>query len=82
MADESTPEQLREELREVDAEIATLRASAQDRREQLEGGGVQDAEEIAAELTYAEEQDAVLGILGRRRDALLEKLNRPGSAPD
>jgi prefoldin subunit 5 len=80
MPDATTPEQLRRELQEIDAEIAELRKSADDIKAHLgpAGDGVEDAEEIAADLTAVEEDEAVLGILGRRREAVLEQLERWG----
>jgi septal ring factor EnvC (AmiA/AmiB activator) len=75
MAEETTREQLRRELEELDAEIAELRKTTDDLKADV-GDGVEDAEEIAADLTSVEEDEAVLGILGRRRDAVLEQLER------
>ncbi len=79
MADETTQEQLRRELHEIDAEIAELRKSTDDLKAHV-GDGVEDAEEIAADLTSVEEDEAVLGILGRRREALLKQLERLGGS--
>jgi pyrimidine operon attenuation protein/uracil phosphoribosyltransferase len=78
MVDETTPEALRRQLREIDAEIAELRASTDDLKAHIgpEGDGVEDAEEIAADLTNVEEQEAVLGTLDQRRDAILKQLER------
>jgi pyrimidine operon attenuation protein/uracil phosphoribosyltransferase len=84
MSDETTPEQLRRELREIDAEIAELRKSTDDLTAHVgpEGDGVEDAEEIAADLTSVEEDEAVLGILGQRREAVLKQLERLGGNAD
>ncbi len=71
MAEETTPEQLREQLREIDAEIAQLKQSMP---LGPGGDGVEDAEEIAADLTSVEEQRAVLGILERRRESIMAHL--------
>jgi pyrimidine operon attenuation protein/uracil phosphoribosyltransferase len=78
MPDVSTPEQLRRELHEIDAEIAELRKSTDDIKAHVgpEGDGVEDAEEIATDLTSVEADEAVLGILGRRREAVLKQLDR------
>ena len=64
MTGDTTPEQLRQELRDLDAEIAELRVSEQPADTEDE---VRDSEEIAADLTTEEEQQAILGILERRR---------------
>jgi prefoldin subunit 5 len=82
MPDETTPEQLRQELRQIDAEIEELRKSTDDLKAHVgpEGDGVEDAEEIAADLTNVEEDEAVLGILGQRREALLKQLERLGGS--
>lgn len=75
MTGDAAPEQLRQELRELDAEIARLRASE---RRTDEGGDVRDSEEIAADLTSVEEQQAIVGILEQRRDAIREQLRQLG----
>ena len=67
-------EQLREELRELDTQIAELRGVG--RQVGAESDAVRDSEEIAADLTNAEEQEAVLGILERRREATLDQLRQ------
>ena len=77
MTGDTTPEQLRQELRDLDAEIAELRASEQPADTEDE---VRDSEEIAADLTTEEEQQAILGILERRRDAVRERLRQLGSS--
>jgi hypothetical protein len=76
MTGDATPEQLREELRELDAEIARLRADEQPTDEE---GDVRDSEEIAADLTSAEEQQAIVGILEQRREAIRERLRQFGT---
>jgi hypothetical protein len=77
MTGDTEPEQMREELRELDAEIARLRADGQPTDEE---GDVRDSEEIAADLTSAEEQQAIVGILEQRRDAIREQLGQLGSS--
>ena len=67
-------EQLREELRELDTQIAELGGVG--RQVGAESDAVRDSEEIAADLTNAEEQEAVLGILERRREAILDQLRQ------
>lgn len=75
MTGDTSPEQLRQELRELDAEIARLRASE---RPADEEGDVRDSEEIAADLTSEEEQQAIVGILEQRREAIREQLRQLG----
>ena len=77
MTGDTSPEQLRQELRELDAEIARLRASE---RPADEEGDVRDSEEIAADLTSEEEQQAIIGILEQRREALREQLRQLGAS--
>jgi hypothetical protein len=77
MTGDTSPEQLRQELRELDAEIARLRASE---RPADEEGDVRDSEEIAADLTSEEEQQAIAGILEQRREAVREQLRQLGAS--
>ena len=77
MTGDTTPEQLRQELSDLDAEIAELRVSEQPADTEDE---VRDSEEIAADLTNEEEQQAILGILERRRDAVRERLRQLGTS--
>jgi len=77
MTGDTTPEQLRQELRDLDAEIAELRVSEQPADTEDE---VRDSEEIAADLTTEEEQQAILGILEQRRDAVRERLRQLGTS--
>lgn len=77
MTGDTSPEQLRQELRELDAEIARLRASE---RPADEEGDVRDSEEIAADLTSEEEQQAIVGILEQRREAVREQLRQLGAS--
>ena len=78
MTDDTTPEQLREQIREVEAEIADVQASTDELR--TRSTDVEDAEDIAAHLTNVEEQEAVLGILRRRREAVLSQLQGLGDS--
>ena len=75
MADDSTLEELHQQLRELDAEIAQLRGISGNVDT---GGDVRDSEEIASDLTSREEQEAVLGILQQRREMIRERLKRAG----
>jgi hypothetical protein len=76
MTGDTTPEQLREQLRELDAEIARLRSSGQPGDAD---GDVRDSEEIAADLTSVEEQQAIVGILEQRREAIRQQLRQFGA---
>jgi hypothetical protein len=78
MTGDTTPEQLRQELRELDAEIARLRADEQS--SEAESDDVRDSEEIAADLTSAEEDQAIVGILEQRREAIQQQLRQLGSS--
>ncbi|MDT4900940.1 MAG: hypothetical protein QOJ78_1870, partial [Pseudonocardiales bacterium] len=57
MADRSEPESLRQELQDVEAEIAEQRKLIDDLRSQVGGedAGAMDAEDVAAILTNIEE---------------------------
>jgi len=76
MVDDTTPEQLRQQLHDLDSEISELRGSRDDVEAHVgpEGDGVQDSEEIAADLTSVEESDAILGVLEQRREAVRARL--------
>ena len=80
MVDETTPDQLRQQLRDLDAEISELHSSRDDVEAHVgpEGDGVQDSEEIAADLTSVEESDAILGVLEQRREAVRARLAQLG----
>jgi hypothetical protein len=76
MADDSTTDQLRNELRELDAEIEQLQASSRDLRSRAgsQAEGVEDAEEQASDLTTQGESEAVLEVLEQRRETLRQRL--------
>jgi hypothetical protein len=78
MTGDTTPEQLRQELRELDAEIARLRADEES--SEAETDDVRDSEEIAADLTSAEEDQAIVGILEQRREAIQQRLRQLGAS--
>ncbi|HEY3088151.1 MAG TPA: hypothetical protein VGJ59_08820 [Jatrophihabitantaceae bacterium] len=78
MTGDTTPEQLRQELRELDAEIARLRADEES--SEAETDDVRDSEEIAADLTSAEEDQAIVGILEQRREAIQQQLRQLGAS--
>jgi phage shock protein A len=80
MADDTTTEQLRTELRDIDAEIAQLRASTRDLRATAgsQAEGVEDTEEQASDLTTEGENDAVLEVLEQRRETVRRQLADAG----
>jgi hypothetical protein len=80
MTDETTPDQLRQELKDLDNELAELRRVAGDVQSRRGGDsgtseGVRDPEDIATELTGLNETEAVIGVLEQRRERLEAKLN-------
>lgn len=77
MVDEVATEELRQRLRDIDAQIAEQQKSIDDLKSQRDG--VDDAEDIAADLTFMEEQQALLSMLERRRETVLEQLKARGS---
>ncbi|BBH68549.1 hypothetical protein ACTI_52340 [Actinoplanes sp. OR16] len=81
MSDATTPEQLRQQIQDLDAEIAELRrlgGDAQARRGEdgAESEGIIENEELATELTGIAENEAVLDVLLQRRERLVEKLQQ------
>jgi hypothetical protein len=81
MADEASVEQLRQELRDIEVEIANLRGATGDVRAHVgpEGDGVEQSEDIATDLTSIQENEAVVGVLEQRRDALRQRLDALGA---
>ena len=79
MSDQPTPESLRQELADIDAELADLRrveGDVQARRgtDGDESVGYEEPEDIATDLTGLEETQAVIGALETRREAVSERL--------
>jgi predicted nucleic acid-binding Zn-ribbon protein len=76
MADRSEQESLRQELQDVEAEIAEQRKLIDDLRSQVggEGAGAMDAEDVAAILTNVEEIEGVLEGLEQRRERIRRQL--------
>ncbi len=76
MADRTGAERLRQELQELDAEIARLRRTTDELKK---GGGsageVEDEEEAASDLAGVQEEEAVLAALEARRDSLARRLD-------
>ncbi len=72
-------EELRQQLSDVDAEIAQQRADADRLRADVGGqDGPQDAEDVAASLTSIEEIEGVLNALVQRRETVLRQLGEDG----
>jgi hypothetical protein len=67
----------REELRQVDEELAELRETAAELRTQIgdRNDGATDPAETAVVITSAEEQEALIGALSTRREGLLRRLS-------
>jgi hypothetical protein len=79
MTDETTPDQLRQELKDIDAELADLRrltGDVQSRRGEDgdRSEGFQEPEDIATELTGLAETEAVIDTLESRREAVEARL--------
>jgi hypothetical protein len=83
MSDEITADQLRQELKDVDEEIADLRrvaGDAQSRRgeDSDTSEGFQEPEDIATELTGLNETEAVIDVLLQRRERIEEQIKALG----
>src|SRR3954451_21978095 len=86
MTDETTAEQRRQELKDVEEELAELRrigGDAQARRGQDSDAseGYIEPEEIATELTGIAENEAIIDTLEQRRDRVQAKLDALGGEP-
>ncbi len=68
---------VREQVRLVDEELAGLRETAEALRAQVgeRTSGPMDLAESAAAITAAEEQEALIDVLEQRRAGLLRKLD-------
>ena len=67
---------VREQLRLIDEELAGLRKTAESLRAQVgeRTAGPMDLAESAAAITAAEEQEALIDVLEQRRAGLLRRL--------
>jgi len=67
---------VRDEIRVVDAELDELRRTAAGLRAEIGGrsDGTSEPEEMAATITSAEEQEALIGVLEARREKLQHQL--------
>ncbi len=70
---------LREELGLVEEELTRLRTTAAGLRAQIGGRsyGPTDSAERSLLITEAEEQEALVAVLERRREELLQRLREP-----
>jgi hypothetical protein len=82
VATEQDEAALREELRLVEEELAGVRRTAAELRAEIgsRSDGAVDAEDIAAIITSAEEQEAVAASLQARRDGLRARLTETEAA--
>jgi len=83
MSDAITADQLRQEIKDVDQELAELRrltGDAQSRRgeDSDTSEGFQEPEDIATELTGINETEAVIDVLEQRRERLEAQLKALG----
>jgi ubiquinone biosynthesis protein UbiJ len=76
MAD--TDASLRDELKDLEEQIAELQRSAREIRQRIGGGwdAPTDQAELASELTQAEELESFVRALEERRERLLDKLRQ------
>jgi phage shock protein A len=73
-----TADQLKQELADLDNEIAQLRDSLEQQRIALRSDGAQDSEDVAAALTNIEEGEGALGALEARREHVRDQLDSSG----
>ena len=62
-----------DELRQVEEDLARLRAETKDLRDQIGDMGATDQVEIGAMISMADEQEELIADLERRRDELLRR---------
>ncbi len=76
MTERSGAEQLRQELQDLDAEIARVRGATDQLRKRGGGAGeVGDEEDAATGLAEVQEEEAVLSALEARRESLARRLD-------
>ena len=74
MADDIAGDDPRTELARVEGQIADLRQTVLDLRTSLNDAGPADPEDRSLVLSQADEQEAIIAELERRRDHLREQL--------
>lgn len=79
-ARDRSPAAIRDELRDVEEELASLYAQSRSLRGPLgaRDDGPMDLADNAAALTAAEEQEALIEVLEDRRETLLRRLESSG----
>jgi hypothetical protein len=73
-ADDMVDEEPRAELARLEAQIAELRQTARELRDGLNDAGPTDIEDRSQVIYEAEQQEAIVGELERRRDELRAQL--------
>jgi septal ring factor EnvC (AmiA/AmiB activator) len=68
----------KDELQQVEADLARLRAEIKDMRDQIGEVGATDQVEISSMISQADEQEELAAELERRRDALRQRLESEG----
>ncbi|WP_043623952.1 hypothetical protein [Nonomuraea candida] len=69
----------KDELRQVEEDLARLRAENQDMRDQVRNMGATDQMEISAMISQSDEQIELIAELERRRDRLIQRLEEEGA---
>ncbi|MEV0166414.1 hypothetical protein ACGFJC_42155 [Nonomuraea fuscirosea] len=69
----------KDELRQVEEDLARLRAENQEVRDQIRDIGATDQVEISAMISQADEQVELIAGLERRRDSLIQRLEEEGA---
>jgi hypothetical protein len=78
MSDESTAEDLRQELKDIDQELAETRRVAGDGQSRRDDGDFANPEDTATDLTGRNEADAIIGTLEERRERVADQLRQLG----
>ncbi|GAA3648423.1 hypothetical protein GCM10022224_008960 [Nonomuraea antimicrobica] len=68
----------KDDLQRVEEDLARLRAENQDVRDQIRDMGATDQVEISAMISQADEQVELIADLERRRDTLIQRLEKGG----
>ncbi|MER7503338.1 hypothetical protein AB0L05_12740 [Nonomuraea pusilla] len=70
---------IKDELQQVEEDLARLKAENKDIREQVRNMGATDQVEISALIALADEQGELIADLERRRDGLRARLEHESS---
>ncbi|MFI7634957.1 hypothetical protein [Nonomuraea sp. NPDC049400] len=68
----------KDELRQIEEDLARLKAENKDVRNQIRDFGATDQMEVSAVISQADEQEELIAQLERRRDVLLQRLQQEG----